>query len=51
MAEGPCHLVAVAFHIAVTCARRTYDASYVFGYAGFLGDTYYHILVLLFSKL
>ena len=47
VSEGPCHLIAVAFHIAVTGARGSYDAGYILGNAGFLSDTYNHIFLFL----
>ena len=44
--ESPRYLVSVAFHISVACRVGTYDAGNVFGYAGFLCDTNYHVSFL-----
>ena len=44
MAEGPCHLIAVAFIEAVTAGRRSYDAGYVSGNTGFLCYTNKHTI-------
>ena len=47
VSEGPRHLISVSFHVTIAGTGGSYNASYVLGYAGFLGDTYYHLYLFL----